>query len=201
MKISVFELRLKVYTLVDINLEEVLLAEAEYIDSAFALDDEWLRFHENNEYKNYTYSSEKSQFLAYNWKYHIILCFRNTSKLLDTISKPAAKKPSGANGIQCLQRLITAFIGIFLRLKPYKYSHNTEAVTILGRRNQKKYSDHNKDHSCRCHSNKRTHIRMCHKHHSNCYSQNDHGCTQVICKYISRKRKSCPRKSQDHTAL
>ena len=56
MEISVFELRLKVYTLVDINLEEVLLAEAEYIDSAFALDDEWLRFHENNEYKNYTFS-------------------------------------------------------------------------------------------------------------------------------------------------
>ena len=47
MKISVFELRLKVYTLVDINLEEVLSTEAEYIDSAFALDDEWLRFHEN----------------------------------------------------------------------------------------------------------------------------------------------------------
>ena len=39
MEISVFELRLKVYTLVDINLEEVLLAEAEYIDSAFPLDD------------------------------------------------------------------------------------------------------------------------------------------------------------------
>ena len=56
MKISVFELRLKVYTLVDINLEEVLSTEAEYIDSAFALDDEWLRFHENNEYKNYTFS-------------------------------------------------------------------------------------------------------------------------------------------------
>ena len=56
MEISVFELRLKVYTLVDINLEEVLLAEAEYIDSAFALDDEWFRFHENNEYKNYTFS-------------------------------------------------------------------------------------------------------------------------------------------------
>lgn len=36
MKISVFELRLKVYTLVDINLEEVLSTEAEYIDSAFA---------------------------------------------------------------------------------------------------------------------------------------------------------------------
>ena len=54
MEISVFELRLKVYTLVDINLEEVLSAEAEYIDSAFALDDEWLRFHENNEYKYYT---------------------------------------------------------------------------------------------------------------------------------------------------
>lgn len=53
MKISVFELRLKVYTLVDINLEEVLSTEAEYIDSAFALDDEWLRFHENNEYKYY----------------------------------------------------------------------------------------------------------------------------------------------------
>lgn len=56
MEISVFELRLKVYTLVDINLKEVLSAEAEYIDSAFALDDEWLRFHENNEYKNYTFS-------------------------------------------------------------------------------------------------------------------------------------------------
>ena len=56
MEISVFELRLKVYTLVDINLEEVLSAEAEYIDSAFALDDKWLRFHENNEYKNYTFS-------------------------------------------------------------------------------------------------------------------------------------------------
>ena len=56
MKISVFELRLKVYTLVDINLEEVLSTEAEYIDSAFALDDEWLRFHENNEYKYYTFS-------------------------------------------------------------------------------------------------------------------------------------------------
>lgn len=36
MEISVFELRLKVYTLVDINLKEVLSAEAEYIDSAFA---------------------------------------------------------------------------------------------------------------------------------------------------------------------
>ena len=56
MEIHVFELRVKVYTLTDLKLEEVLSTEAEYIDSAFALDDEWLRFHENNEYKNYTFS-------------------------------------------------------------------------------------------------------------------------------------------------
>ena len=55
MGVTVYEIRLKVYTLVDISTEQLLEKEAAFIDSAFGLDDQWIKYHEDNKYKLYSY--------------------------------------------------------------------------------------------------------------------------------------------------
>ena len=54
-KLSVYEIRLKVYILRDIPLAEMLTKEAEYIDSALAQNEKWLEYHETNGYKYYSF--------------------------------------------------------------------------------------------------------------------------------------------------
>lgn len=54
-KMSVFEIRIKVYILKDIPLPEILAKEAEFIDSALAQNEKWLEYHETNQYKNYCF--------------------------------------------------------------------------------------------------------------------------------------------------
>lgn len=54
-KVSVYEIRLKVYILRDIPLAEMLTKEAEYIDSALAQNEKWLEYHETNCYKYYSF--------------------------------------------------------------------------------------------------------------------------------------------------
>ena len=56
MNVKVYELRVKLYTLKDIPVEDMLSIESDYIDSALALSDEWLTYHENTGYKMYTFN-------------------------------------------------------------------------------------------------------------------------------------------------
>ena len=42
MNIKVYELKIKLYTLKDIPVDDMLSIESDYIDSALALSDEWL---------------------------------------------------------------------------------------------------------------------------------------------------------------
>lgn len=56
-KTKVFEIRIKVYILKDIHLPELLTKEAEYIDSALAQNEKWLKYHELNRFKNYCFGS------------------------------------------------------------------------------------------------------------------------------------------------
>ena len=56
MNIKVYELKIKLYTLKDIPVDDMLSIESDYIDSALALSDEWLTYHENTGYKMYTYN-------------------------------------------------------------------------------------------------------------------------------------------------
>ena len=51
-KISVFEIRVKVYIIKDIPLPEIGAKEAEYIDSALAQSAKGLELHETNRFKN-----------------------------------------------------------------------------------------------------------------------------------------------------
>lgn len=53
MKIQVYELRLKLYTLADITYEDMLSVETAFIDSALAKDEIWREFHETNCFKVY----------------------------------------------------------------------------------------------------------------------------------------------------
>lgn len=55
MGIAVYEIKLKIYTLVDIPTEQLLGKEAAFIDSALGLDDQWIKYHEDNKYKLYSY--------------------------------------------------------------------------------------------------------------------------------------------------
>lgn len=55
MNIRVYELRLKIYTLADILLDDMLAVETQYIDSALALDEKWLKYHKSSEYKSYSF--------------------------------------------------------------------------------------------------------------------------------------------------
>lgn len=50
MGIAVYEIKLKIYTLVDIPTEQLLGKEAAFIDSALGLDDQWIKYHEDNKY-------------------------------------------------------------------------------------------------------------------------------------------------------
>lgn len=52
---QVYQIRVKVYILKDIPLPQVLATEAEFIDSALAQDEEWLKYHENNKFKMYCF--------------------------------------------------------------------------------------------------------------------------------------------------
>ena len=54
MNVKVYELKVKLYTLKDIPVDDMLSIESDYIDSALALSDEWLTYHENTGYKMYT---------------------------------------------------------------------------------------------------------------------------------------------------
>lgn len=56
MNIKVYELKIKLYILKDIPVDDMLSIESDYIDSALALSDEWLTYHENTGYKMYTYN-------------------------------------------------------------------------------------------------------------------------------------------------
>ena len=56
MNVKVYELRVKLYTLKDIQVDDMLSIESDYIDSALALSDEWLTYHENTGYKMYTFN-------------------------------------------------------------------------------------------------------------------------------------------------
>ena len=53
---KVFEMRLKVYLLKDIETEKLLAKEAGFIDSALAKEAEWLDYHEENQFKNYCFN-------------------------------------------------------------------------------------------------------------------------------------------------
>ncbi len=55
MKITVYELRVKVYMYKDINLEECTYKIAKLIDTVLAKDDSLKNFHEENRYKNYVF--------------------------------------------------------------------------------------------------------------------------------------------------
>ncbi|MGO5038448.1 CRISPR-associated endoribonuclease Cas6 [Roseburia faecis] len=55
MEIAIYEISLKIYTLVDIPTEQLLGKEAAFIDSALGLDDQWIKYHEDNKYKLYSY--------------------------------------------------------------------------------------------------------------------------------------------------
>ena len=52
-QITVFEIRLKVFLIKDIPLSKMLTAEAYFIDSVLTKDQEWLTYHETNQYKLY----------------------------------------------------------------------------------------------------------------------------------------------------
>lgn len=54
-KIKVFQIRLKVFLLKDLAVNEMLSAEAEFIDSALAKSEKWLAYHEENQFKGYTF--------------------------------------------------------------------------------------------------------------------------------------------------
>lgn len=54
-KVRVFEIKIKVYLLKDIPLSEILTKEAEYMDSALAQSEKWLKYHEINRFKNYCF--------------------------------------------------------------------------------------------------------------------------------------------------
>ncbi len=53
---KVFEMKLKVYLLKDIETEKLLAREAGFIDSALAKESKWLDYHEENQFKNYCFN-------------------------------------------------------------------------------------------------------------------------------------------------
>lgn len=53
---KVFEMKLKVYLLKDIETEKLLAREAGFIDSALAKEEKWLDYHEENQFKNYCFN-------------------------------------------------------------------------------------------------------------------------------------------------
>lgn len=53
MNIKVYELKIKLYILKDIPVDDMLSIESDYIDSALALSDEWLTYHENTGYNTF----------------------------------------------------------------------------------------------------------------------------------------------------
>lgn len=55
MEIAVYEIKLKIYTLVDIPTEQLLEKEAAFIDSALGADEYWVNYHEKNQYKLYSF--------------------------------------------------------------------------------------------------------------------------------------------------
>ncbi len=50
------EIRIKIFTLKDIHVSEILAQEAQFIDSALAQEQTWLQYHEENRYKGYCFS-------------------------------------------------------------------------------------------------------------------------------------------------
>lgn len=53
---KVFELRIRIYILIDIPLEKIYAAESNFIDTALAKDARWLKYHQDNHYKYYCIS-------------------------------------------------------------------------------------------------------------------------------------------------
>lgn len=53
---KVFEMKLKVYLLKDIETKKLLAREAGFIDSALAKESKWLDYHEENQFKNYCFN-------------------------------------------------------------------------------------------------------------------------------------------------
>lgn len=54
-KITVYQLRLKVYLMESIPMEDMLAEETHFIDSAMAKSEKWLAYHEKNQYKAYSF--------------------------------------------------------------------------------------------------------------------------------------------------
>lgn len=54
---KVYEIKLKLYTLKDVGIDEIQIKIASFIDKSLAKDSEWLKFHKKNEYKNYCFDS------------------------------------------------------------------------------------------------------------------------------------------------
>lgn len=55
MGIAVYEIKLKIYTLVDIPTGQLLEKEAAFIDSALGVEENWSKYHEKNQYKFYSF--------------------------------------------------------------------------------------------------------------------------------------------------
>lgn len=54
---KVYEIRIKIYLLKDISVENIQYKIASFIDAALSKDEELLSFHENNEFKNYCFDT------------------------------------------------------------------------------------------------------------------------------------------------
>lgn len=54
---KVYEIKLKVYLLKDININHIQNQICKIIDKCLARDDKWLEFHKKNEFKNYCFDS------------------------------------------------------------------------------------------------------------------------------------------------
>lgn len=54
---KVYEIKLKLYLLENINVEDIQTKISKIIDSCFAKNKEWLDFHNKNEFKNYCFDS------------------------------------------------------------------------------------------------------------------------------------------------
>lgn len=54
-KINVYQIRIKVFLLESLTVDDMAAEEAHFIDSAMAKEEKWLIYHEKNQYKAYTF--------------------------------------------------------------------------------------------------------------------------------------------------
>ena len=119
------------------------------------------------------HASHDPQFLTYDRKDHIVLRFRNTSELLDTVSKATSQESAGTDRIKSLYGLICRISRRILRMEPCYDSIQTEVICLLYTlANDEHANSNNSNRHCR-NNKKNPRLWMCYKDHSRRDAENN----------------------------